>query len=332
MVAADPSEAGAGGPLLVLRADAGPAIGAGHVVRCSALGEAWVHAGGRAVVLGRSLPVAPLVAGLEHRDVSGPGGAALAADAADLGAAAIVVDTYDFGPADLAAVVGVAPTLHVVDGPWAGPFGVALLNQNLAASSADYAAPASTELLLGAPYVLLRGAIALRTPRVRSVDVGEVVVTFGASDPLRLGPPVAAAVAAALPAAHVTLLVGPLAGPATSSGAFEVVVDPGDVGAVLDAADLVVTAAGSTCWEAARLGVPMVAVVIADNQVAVAEGIVAHDLGEVVSTPDLEVVTATTCALAADGPRRADLAVRGPLVIDGRGAERVVATLSDAAR
>ena len=38
-------------PLLLLRADAGPGIGSGHVTRLLALAEAWIDAGGRAQLL-----------------------------------------------------------------------------------------------------------------------------------------------------------------------------------------------------------------------------------------------------------------------------------------
>jgi RimJ/RimL family protein N-acetyltransferase len=48
----------------------------------------------------------------------------------------------------------------------------------------------------------------------------------------------------------------------------ELLVDPPDLVAVLARADLAISAASTTCWELASLGVPLAIVVLADNQLA----------------------------------------------------------------
>ena len=45
-------------PPLILRADAGGSLGSGHVMRCLALGEAWVDGGGSAVIVSADIPEA----------------------------------------------------------------------------------------------------------------------------------------------------------------------------------------------------------------------------------------------------------------------------------
>src|SRR5215213_7901125 len=97
---------------LLLRADADPEIGAGHVMRALALAQAWRASGGAATLLSRPLP-APLAARLLAEEVSlaslgAPAGgeadgAATAALAATLGASWIVADGYALGPAWQAA-------------------------------------------------------------------------------------------------------------------------------------------------------------------------------------------------------------------------------------
>ena len=99
-------------------------------------------------------------------------------------------------------------------------------------------------------------------------------------------------------------------------------------------ADLAVTAAGSTSWELARVGTPQVAIVLADNQRPVAQGLAAEGLAVSLGwhadlTP--ESIAGAVGALAGDAGRRGEMSRRGRELIDGRGACRVLAEMGLAA-
>jgi RimJ/RimL family protein N-acetyltransferase len=92
-------------------------------------------------------------------------------------------------------------------------------------------------------------------------------------------------------------------------------------------ADVAVSAAGSTCWELAFMGLPALAIVCADNQQAVAESL--HQAGALESLGDhsmlssSDIAAALRCLLRSDRMRRS-MTEHGPALVDGRGASRVV--------
>ena len=63
---------------------------------------------------------------------------------------------------------------------------------------------------------------------------------------------------------------------ATFSG--EVLAGVRDMAAVMDWADLAVTAAGSTCYELALLGVPFITLILAENQEKIAKYLQSADI------------------------------------------------------
>ncbi|MCB9727163.1 MAG: hypothetical protein H6746_01635 [Deltaproteobacteria bacterium] len=152
---------------LLIRADAGPAIGAGHVMRCLALAEAWQRAQAGPVTLA-AVDLPPALgqrlreAGWSWRRCLGPAGGAadlratseLACSSAD----ACVIDGYVFDRGFQHALRQLATTLVVDDGHRVDGFDCdLLLDQNLGASEAWYAPLApDAERLLGTRYALLR--------------------------------------------------------------------------------------------------------------------------------------------------------------------------------
>ena len=96
-------------------------------------------------------------------------------------------------------------------------------------------------------------------------------------------------------------------------------------------ASLAVTAAGTTCWELACLGIPMVTVVAAANQVPVARTLRAAGAseyaGEVDDALDARLRERVVDLLADDAKRRR-MAARGRDLVDGRGAARVARAIS----
>jgi spore coat polysaccharide biosynthesis predicted glycosyltransferase SpsG len=93
-----------------------------------------------------------------------------------------------------------------------------------------------------------------------------------------------------------------------------------------------VIGAGTTMWEAAFLGVPSISVIVADNQAAPA--FAAADIGFTVAVDaragaSPATIEHATRELLADGARRDRMTQIGRSEVDGMGATRVAAFLSE---
>lgn len=97
-----------------------------------------------------------------------------------------------------------------------------------------------------------------------------------------------------------------------------------DVVTAMRRADVAIAAAGVTAYELARLGVPTVLVAVADNQAPVQRRLV--DAGAAVAA-SLDELADAALALAVDVARRRALAAAATGLVDGRGADRVVARM-----
>ena len=108
-------------------------------------------------------------------------------------------------------------------------------------------------------------------------------------------------------------------------------VDPPQLVGLMRGAALAVTAAGSTCWELACLGVPMVTVVAAANQVSVDRTLREAGASAGASALDDTLdarLRETVVALMADDARRRRMAESGRNLVDGLGAIRVAQAIS----
>ena len=342
-------------PTLILRADGGPGIGGGHVMRCLALAQAWSETGGRAAFC-----AAMLAPSLQQRLVeegfgciaveTDPGSAgdaeATVAAARSLGARVVVVDGYRFAREFHERLHAAGLKIAALDdnGEPGTCIADVVINQNRHALPALYPQRADhTRLLLGTEYALLRREF--RTwqgpPRVFPAAPRQVLVTLGAADPHNVTADVVASLGAAPAAAtEIVVVVGgsnphadAIAACAARQSNCRVVPDPGgDMPRLMAAADLAVCAGGSTMWEMACMGVPFVPIVIADNQRQAVAAMARDGYPAIEAAAVARDLPAAVTALAADAGRREALSHRGRQLVDGRGAERVCAALRELAR
>ena len=341
------------GPLLLFRADASPAIGLGHALRCLALTQALAdERDGRAVFLMHRPPQAFLDRA-ERESIAvealraPPGSPADAGETADLarerGAAWVVVDGYHFDAGFQRVIVDAGLRLLAFDdyGHADAYHADLVLNQNLGADAATYAGrvPAG-RLLLGPSFALLRREFrAWHEPPRAVAQIGRrVLVTLGGSDPDNVTALVLAGLEELPGPLDVTVLVGganphraDLARAASASRhTVELVVDALDMPVRMAWADLAVAAAGGTSWELARIGTPQLAITLAENQRPAGRALAAN--GAAVGLGWHEDLTpaavgAAVAELAAEPERRAELAARGRALIDGDGARRVLTAM-----
>jgi UDP-2,4-diacetamido-2,4,6-trideoxy-beta-L-altropyranose hydrolase len=342
-------------PSLVLRADASPEIGLGHVMRSLALAQAWRRAGGRATLVGHWPPLAVLkraeIEGLSLRRLDRPStaprewldGATRAAGAANW----VALDGYRF-PADHFAAVrqSGARVLAIEDGPRLPRYEMDLVLDTCPGSdTAEYCLAIGTRLLAGPQFALLREEVLAAAPRRQHpVQARRLLVSLGGSDPTGATLTVIDALHRVdMPNLDARVVVGP-ANPRRDDIARAAAHDPRlrmvepdrgpATGTALSQlaswAELAVVAAGGTCWELAYLGVPAGAIVVADNQAgsvaALARRGILLNLGrrEQLCPPEL---ADTLTELMTDAAQRRRLAARGRELIDGRGADRVVAAM-----
>ena len=159
-------------------------------------------------------------------------------------------------------------------------------------------------LLVGVRFALLRpefGEIARRALERRA---GTVFVAFGGSDPQRLTGPISVRLASE--GLNVQVAVGPVhperaALVSTLEAEPSVtVIEPGDYAAELATAGMAVLAAGSSLLEAAALGTPTIAVIVAENQRQLASAALDQGLVSSVFDGDMRSLDAAIAAAVRD--------------------------------
>ena len=335
---------------LIIRADASAAIGTGHVMRCLALAQAFRRTGGRAI-----FAQAETTPALEQRlrreqceivPLETVRGSAADADrtvklAREYGAKWVVADGYCFDADWQRQIRDAGLRLLVIDdyGQATHYHADVVLNQNLSAEASLYSScDPDTRLLLGPRYALLRQEFLAADRPVRDFarPARRVLVTLGGSDPdcitaqvitaLKTVPGIEAVVVIGGSNPHFQALQAMLA----DDSPIRLVVDVANMPDLMAWADVAVTAAGSTSWELAAMGLPALQLILAENQKAIAEAL--HREGVTVNMGDFHEVKAETIAahlgaLLDDAPRRGAMSARGIRLVDGHGASRVAAAV-----
>jgi UDP-2,4-diacetamido-2,4,6-trideoxy-beta-L-altropyranose hydrolase len=332
-------------PALGIRADAGVRIGTGHVMRCLALAQAWKKRGGD-VVLYTHDAAPTLVRRLEQEGVQvvmpvhRAGSLEEAREVASLAGEAsllwMVVDGYVFSPEYLAAIKEGGLRLLVLDDLAACDLSAAdiVLNQNAYASESMY--PKTIRLLAGSRNALLRREFLEWHGRRCSEpeEAVKILVTLGGGDPENVTRKVVELLAGLADRVLSLKIIVGSANPhleslrQVSAGGHEVEIlaNPPNLPELMNRADVAISAAGSSCWELACLGLPMLLIITADNQRGVAATLkdvgIAEVLGWHDDFPASDSLSRIT-RLLTDQPRRARMSTLGRNLVDGHGAARV---------
>jgi len=266
----------------VLRADASGLIGVGHVMRSLALGEAMRDAGFDVMLASVDLPMG-------MRD-----------EALKCGVTVVDLQCASFGSDDALATLALNGNVLVVDGYlFERDFFEILENQKINFAVIDdnvetkatapsvvinqnpHATPQMYEhmsgdpkLLLGLQYALLRREVREATKQSINPVARKVFVAMGGSDFLKLTAPIILA----LKNLDIELCVA--VGPTNSQRqqieeALKLaprarVIRQDEYITELASSSLAILAAGSSLWEAAALGVPTIGLIVADNQLGLA--------------------------------------------------------------
>ena len=340
---------------LIIRADASRTIGAGHVMRCLALAEAWRSRGGRATLLGvcEISPLLPMMrsAGVAYMDIESVHPDPVDVDRTmsllrsgkdEASAHWAVVDGYHFDPQYQEAVRDVGTPVLVVDDTAHLPDYRAdlLVNQNVYAKDLKYRCDSSS-LLLGCRYAMLRDEFLVCGDRDREIPevAKKILVSAGGSDPNNLASLVIdalsrldvegfeAIIVAGGDNQHLEALRVAARQSDEKHCLVRVVEHSSEMPKLMAWADLAVTAGGTTCLESSYMGLPSIVVVTAANQeraaIDLTERGIVKGLGSVAGL-ESERIASEIRSLAHDPLLRRDMSRRGRELVDGHGTSRVV--------
>jgi UDP-2,4-diacetamido-2,4,6-trideoxy-beta-L-altropyranose hydrolase len=340
---------------LLIRADASPQIGAGHVMRCLALAQAWQQQGGQVYFVmanivpslaarlqaeGMQVIHAPSLSG-SHEDAE-----YTITQAKTLGATWVVVDGYQFGAEYQQVIKATGLRLLFLDDYGHAPHYWAdlVVNQNIYAHERLYARREPyTSLLLGSQYVLLRQEFWPWQGWQRQIPTvaRRVLVTLGGADPDNVTLKVIQALQRVqLKDLEVVVVVGGnnphyeqlQTSTRDSEGAIVLTRDVTNMPELMAWADVAITAGGSTCWELAWMRLPCVIIILAENQQQIAENLdmmgVAMNLGwhtSVYRDPMAENISELLYGLDL----RREMVQRTYRLVDGNGSSRVIMHMQD---
>ena len=315
-------------------------------MRCLAIAQAWNAAGGSVrvacTVIPESLAKRYAVNGVavDRRDT-------WSASATAQGSAAVIADSPYLSDRALADLAAEAPALVTIDDSgWRNRYpGTIVFNQNAHASARLYAGKTDAQLCLGTGWCLLRAEFARWCGVERDFpdQPKTLLLMMGGADPERHS---ALLLEAALevcrtldPAPTVVLVVGAANDrlealrrqAAVARTSVSVLHDVQEMPPLLASADLAVSAAGSTTWELAAVGTPMILGAQNDTEVGPAAAMVAHGAAKYlgpfnqVTLPNVVDLVSTVVGDAGLRRRMSNAARR---LVDGKGAARLTALIA----
>jgi UDP-2,4-diacetamido-2,4,6-trideoxy-beta-L-altropyranose hydrolase len=347
---------------VVVRVDAGPQMGIGHVMRCLTLASAMTHRGADVTVVSRHLPATleaavsasgAVFCRLPTRQTTSDGdlahshwlGTSQTQDALDsievIGQHCdwVVVDHYALDTRWEAAVRGHARVLVIDDLADRSHVGDILLDQNLQGTHDRYAGLLGRDCLplLGPRFALLRSEFgeARNACAPRQGDVHRLLVCFGGMDvdndtgltleALRGFSPFRDGVDVVVSQAHRHLAT--IVKSCLEAG-YRCHVQTSELAALMARADVAVGAGGTTTWERCVVGLPALISSVAANQESQVRAVAAAGLAWAVDRNHWRRDMALHLrALIHNEGARQHMSRQGLDAVDGRGTARVLRTM-----
>lgn len=264
---------------IAIRADGGPAIGMGHLIRCSAIAR-------RAVLLGHTVcfftraKYAKYIGEMGF-DVSAlpdcsnveSEAAAFIKVASDYGADCALVDNYEWTEPCYIKTKEKLYTVVIDDCARLLYSADILINANLYASELDYSRCKVTAKLLGGRYAILREEFKDIPPAKIGHKVQRVLVTMGGAD-INNYTPVVLKELSDISGLEIIVVAGPLTQCADAikntaeccKSKITIMSAPGNIAEIIGSCDIAISSAGTTVYELCAMGVPSILIMQADNQ------------------------------------------------------------------
>jgi UDP-2,4-diacetamido-2,4,6-trideoxy-beta-L-altropyranose hydrolase len=349
---------------VAIRVDASALIGGGHVMRCltlanvlaergaevtfvtaamsNALGERIEASGHRLVRISRFPDVQRERSDWHEPPLDAKDQAKEAAETAAAIAMAdwVIVDHYLLDARWHSAVRSSARNVLVVDDLANRPCDCdLLLDQTFGRSPADYAdlIPASARVLAGSNYALLRPEFerergAALDRRKEESGTNRILISIGTTDIGGSTSKIIDQVLAEAAPCEINIVLGPNASSlehvrqlAEQNSNIRLHVDTAQMARLMRDADLAIGAAGTTSWERCCLGLPTIALILAENQRPSAAALA--KAGAVVAVERVEDIGPALHELLGHPARLQQMSAAGFPIVDGRGAERVASAI-----
>jgi len=347
-VKVDSYRSNSGIPTLYIRADADSKIGMGHVMRSMSIARAWRQEGGVTYFI-TDCRHRPLLDRIRNEGINLVQLKASKTDAADLRMSLewihtatepgrddwVVLDGYHFTGDYQKSVIDAGFSLLVIDDINHLPNYHAhiLLNQNINAPLLEYRCDPKTVLLLGSQYVLMQPEFHIWASQRRDIVKYPkiILITMGGGDPNGITEKALMAINRLNdPSIEVSVVVGAFKKnlpdiPVAFKCRFYHDVD--NMARLMARADMAITAAGSTCWELAYMGIPSITIAASENQKSVAQKL--DDLGIFETLGWWEMIgedefVSEIASLISNHEKRRYMSERASALVDGKGTQRVL--------
>jgi UDP-2,4-diacetamido-2,4,6-trideoxy-beta-L-altropyranose hydrolase len=325
---------------IAIRVDGNSGIGFGHLMRMMALAREFSKLGAEVIFLSRNpenlegYKVLPL-----NKPTVAEEDLLVESILRETQAKMLIIDSYDYtqerldriGQLDLISVYVDDLNRHSFNTDF-------VVNGNIYAPSLPYRGRA--RFLLGTKYLLMREEFAGVSQRLLNPNVEQVLITFGAADMENVTPRMLGVLRSYMYFGdlHWHVVIGPVFQNTAEIEALakdcpNVTLHHNPVmRSLMNFCDISISAAGSTVYELAACGVPTLLVIVADNQVWLAQKAqqqgLALNLGWHHEVDTRRLYSALN-NLICNQTVREKLSRRGQELIDGRGAQRVAHILLD---
>ncbi|MFK7911586.1 MAG: UDP-2,4-diacetamido-2,4,6-trideoxy-beta-L-altropyranose hydrolase [Akkermansiaceae bacterium] len=333
---------------LLIRADANSEIGYGHAMRCLALAQA-AHSQGTIIhfvftdapqsVIDAYSELGTRFLKIEAPAYSDNDAQVVCNYAKSHSISWIVLDTYLAQPSYVHTLRTEDTNVLCFDdtGMPSSMAADVIVNQNASAKPEWYEDTAShTKTLLGSTFTMLRSEF-INPEYCEKKDT--ILITTGGTDELNCSPRIVDTLLPLLPGSlDCTVIIGsanPHAGLLhkmyDDQPKVKLVENVVNMQPFFSSAQLVFTGAGSSVWECLHLGTPIITMVLAENQRAIAEHLemlqLSYNAGYVKSEEFLKAISNHFRKFMSEPQKFAQNAVRGKSLIDGRGAFKILESM-----
>lgn len=326
---------------VLLRADASPVQGTGHVMRCLTLSEELIRRGHEVVLMTNFSGIEWLeevinasnteVVRIHQHDLP-------INECLELAPDVVITDSYEIPASDISLLAKKVPVLSIVDGDARGIVATEYLDHNLGAELQPWPDEVSGKLLAGSEFALIRDAVLERKrkhPWLFQKSLPHVVAVMGGSDPTGTIVEVSQALNKLEGRCTATVVVSDqwhkqvqeLLG---SLDNYEIISPTTELPQVLASADIAISASGTSAWELCSLGIPSLLIAVVENQSESLQRIVDSKLvlgidltrgGITNFTSDVETMV---LSLIDNNELREQLSIECAMHFDGLGKVRVV--------